>query len=483
MANANSDLVKASYIEYLAKEEEQRQANYVAYRNYYNGEQKTQITARMRKFLELDSDQEFCANYCALVVDALNERLHVTGFMSDDDAVDKAIAEILKANRFDALQVMLHLQGLIDGDAYVMVDWDAEKGMPTLTMQYAYTDSSVGGTADGVKMHYSDEEVGKALFASKRWLVTKGEGTGTTRYANLYYPDRVQKWKSETGEIDWNVYQELWWANPKTHEPLGIPLFHFPNRLGAIGNFGESEMRRALPLQDLLNKTVIDLIGGMDNAGFPAAWLFGVNQEQIASLSIHPGGIIAISDSNARVEWHTPQALSQLQAMAEYVSMEIARVTDTPVSRFQTTAQRGSAATLQQEERGLVQKAEHRQVIFGNAWEDALMFALKLMRTFGGVELPDPLPMLSCQWQPAATPDVAGDTVRAEKMIAAGIPLEYVAKKIWGLSEDEWASIEEMKTREEARTGNVGAVLMRNFEKGLMGNAQPAALAAPVTQE
>ena len=74
------DAVKASYVEWAAKEELERQEKYKQYRSYYDGEQTVMITDRQAAFLELDSGQEFSANMCPLVVDELERRMTVSGF-------------------------------------------------------------------------------------------------------------------------------------------------------------------------------------------------------------------------------------------------------------------------------------------------------------------------------------------------------------------------------------------------------------------
>src|SRR4030067_217864 len=50
------------------------------YREYYDGKHETMLTERQRKYLQIKTGQEFNDNYCPIVVDALAERLVVTGF-------------------------------------------------------------------------------------------------------------------------------------------------------------------------------------------------------------------------------------------------------------------------------------------------------------------------------------------------------------------------------------------------------------------
>lgn len=82
--------------------------------------------------------------------------------------------------------------------------------------------------------------------------------------------------------------------------------------------------------------------------------------------------------------------------------LEIARISSTPLSRFQVSGQVAAEGTLKQQEAGLIAKVEHKQVTFGNAWEDAMRLAIRLQNTFGAARYPADLP-LSTLWSPAAT--------------------------------------------------------------------------------
>jgi hypothetical protein len=62
------------------------------------------LTQRLASFLNVSTGATFCENYCALVVDSLAERLHVTGFATGDDATD-ALLRTHKAIKHIAAEV------------------------------------------------------------------------------------------------------------------------------------------------------------------------------------------------------------------------------------------------------------------------------------------------------------------------------------------------------------------------------------------
>ena len=84
MPSTGMDMIQLSYLADLESQENDRAAKYVMLRDYYDGNHATQLTARLRKFLELKDDQEFNLNLCPIVVDALAEKLKVAHFECDN---------------------------------------------------------------------------------------------------------------------------------------------------------------------------------------------------------------------------------------------------------------------------------------------------------------------------------------------------------------------------------------------------------------
>jgi hypothetical protein len=102
------DKVRLSFLDWLATDAKERHDNYAIYRDYYDGNHATQLTERMRRYLQVKSGQEFNANYCPIVIDALAEKLKVIGF----DAGDEQSAVLWKwwqQNRMDQTQGEVHL--------------------------------------------------------------------------------------------------------------------------------------------------------------------------------------------------------------------------------------------------------------------------------------------------------------------------------------------------------------------------------------
>lgn len=398
-----ADMVALSFLRWLMAEDQGRAAQYRAYREYYDGEHATQLTNRQRRFLELKTGTDFRDNYCPLVADSLVERLKVTGFKTQSDELSGLLWEWWQRSRMDAQQVDVYLAAARDGDGYVIVEWDEERGIPTFEMNLAYD-----GT-DGVKMHYADNRRGVPTFASKRWVVSEpGDGGGYRRRLNVYYPDRIEKWVSDSRENDgqWQRYEEEGepWPRPwlaSDGSPLGIPVVHFAYRAGGY-NFGRSRLDDVIPLQNALNKTLIDLIASADAHGFPMYSATGIDDPD--ALNVGPGRLLYSSKPDARFGVLPPGDLSQLLALKDSVTFDVARVSNTPLSRFQITGHVASEGTLKQQESGLVADAETTQVTFGNRWEDVLSLGRRLYNTFGPGGL-DEDAIIDTDWAPAATRD------------------------------------------------------------------------------
>ena len=445
------DEVRLSFLDWLATEDQERQDQYEKYREYYEGDHGTQLTERQRRYLQIKDGQEFNVNLMAVVVDALVERLEVLGFaVTDERTYDgQAQADVLwqwwTANRMDGVQKDLHTAAVRDGDGYVLLEWDEEGDRPLITHELACAGS------EGVKVHYASDRRRTPVFASKRWQVRSEDGSsaGYRRRLNLYYPNRIEKYISDQREFEgaWRRYAEegegwpLWWTRDGREggEPLGVPVVHFRNQ-GRGYNYGRSELVDAIPVQNALNKSVIDTLAAADTAAFRLLYMLG---DDPSGLNIAPGVIIYSEKGPSDVSFGSipPSDLSQLIRLVDECKVTVAQTTRTPVSYFQISGHRPAEGTLKQEEAGLVAKAVDRQVYFGNAWEDVMALARKLHNTFGQGETLDEEASISTQWRDAQS---RNERELAETMAIhrdkLGVPLETVWRRV-GYAPDE---IEEM---------------------------------------
>ena len=401
---AGIDIIQLSYLSWLESQETERASKYTMFRNYYDGDHLTQLTARMRKFLELKADQEFNLNACPIVVDALAEKLKVSGFDCDDKP--DLLREWWQRNRMDAVQAVVHLAAVRDGDTYLLVEWDNEQGKPRFTQENAYD-----GT-QGVHVVYSDERRVMPVVAIKRWIVTSGQNIKTRR-TNLYYPDRIEKYSDGGTGQSWQQFNEDGqpWPIPWA---FGIPVVHFRNKDQGY-SYGESELEDVTPIQNGLNKTFIDLLAAADTTGFQMYTATGVDK---APETVAPGMMLWSTDQNVRYGAIPPADLSGLLALKDSVMADIGKLTRTPLSFFQLTGQVAAAGTLKEQRSGLIAKSLDRQVTFGNSWEDALYLARRLHNAYGAGKLKEDAE-ISTLWSDDEKPDDAALAAEVELLTRA----------------------------------------------------------------
>ena len=459
-----SDVMTQTYVAALLAEAENRQANIRGYREYYDGEHATQLSDRQRAYLSLGSNQEFRSNYCPIVIDALVERLKVTGFACEGQ--DEQLWEWWRRNRMDAMQALVHLAAARDGDAYLLVGWDNDKGLPTFSFEPALCDG------DGMMVLYADERQAPRV-AVKRWVVrSEGQGeAGQYSRMNVYWPDRIERYlvdnlaggQPQPYAEEGKPAVEPWRGADGT--PLGIPVVHFANKPSHY-NYGVSELNDVIPLQNALNKTLIDLMAAADTTAFRIYWMLG---DDPSALNLAPGSWVystrpPAGENGASVGFFAGEDLSNLITLKDSMAIEIARVTRTPVSYFQVGAQRPAEGTLKQEESGLVGRVKDRQVTFGNCWEDAMALARRLANAYGGAGL-DETQQIDALWD---DPETRNDKLLIEGLqgkAALGVPQEQLWLEM-GYDAAQIAEMQAMKAKEDTARANLGSELLRAFDRG-----------------
>jgi hypothetical protein len=366
------ELVRLSYLQDLVGQNIDQRNKYTTLRNYYDGNHATQLTARLRAFLELSpSAPEFNLNLCPIVVDALAERLKVVDFTCKDKKSADLFRDWWMKNRMDAAQGVTHTAAVRDGDTYMLVGWDEEKGRPTFDQENAFDGSQ------GVHIVYSDECRTEPVVARKQWITTQGAGL-LVRHLNMYYPDRLLKYDDGGLGEDWIQRSEEDWLT-KDGDPLGVPVFHFRNKDQGY-SYGWSELDDVIPPQNLINKAVIDVCGAADSTGFRMYTMTGGNP---TGVTVAPGQWLWSTNPDAKIDAIDPADLSGLLELVDKGIAYVAYITRTPLSYFQLTGNIAAAGTLKEQRSGLVSKTMSRQVDFGMTWSDAQHFARKLYNAYG----------------------------------------------------------------------------------------------------
>ncbi len=394
-----SDL-QLAFAHWQYEDEVERQREIVKARNYHDGEQPTYLTERAETMLGVtDSGDDFCLNVTRGVVEAVTERLLVAGFQCTDEASAQWAWATWQTDRVDGKQNEIHETAVRDGEGFVIVDWSTTEQRVRFLPHQRYTDPTVQGTGEGCKATYQNDDPHQPLlFASKRWVESLGSGNARQRLT-IYYPDRIEKyviagagvWTPIDG-VTLAAEGDTAWPLPWVRSdgtPRGIPVIHFRNP-GL-----RQEAYDALPMQNAVNKALIDLLIAGDVTAFrifvargfiPTTDGQAPKEDQSNWLILEPGQIVGTTKNANETAFSAIDGapLDPLLNLLEKLVLWQAIITRTPVSRYQFSGQVASADTLKQQIESLLAKVDLRQILFGDAWEDALTMARQLQNDFGG---------------------------------------------------------------------------------------------------
>jgi hypothetical protein len=351
--------------------------------------------------------REFALNLCPAVVDATRDKLKITGFGVAEirngsvDTLQAEIQRIWTANKMAIRAGEVHKEALRCGDAYVIV-WPGSNGEVQI----------FPNSADTMTVHYDEETPGRIVWAAKHWRAADGR----TRL-NLYFPDRIVKYISKdkgegvlpdaksfvpfgsprskaqgqpeqlrldfTGETA-PTSETL--PAPVVENPYGVvPVFHFANNAD-IGEFGRSELEAAMPVQDGLNKSVLDMLVAMEVSAFRQRWAAGieVKYDQETGKEIPPfrSGVetLWISENpDAKFGDFSATELEQFLKVKDGFRIDIASVTGTPLYYLMPHVRAiPSGESLRKAETRFLAKVRDRQEQFGAVWAESMSFALKI---------------------------------------------------------------------------------------------------------
>jgi hypothetical protein len=407
--------VELTLLEALINDDLEWQKFILRARSYYNGDQITFLTERMREYLNLNSTgqwsvDDFHLNIIQTVVIAVLDELSVIGF----DTSEKANAggakpqaqwarEVWDANKMGILQHNIHEAALRDSESFIMVDFDETAKLPRMTWHEKFMDGTGGGDGYGVWFKYPENDwTQEPLAAVKEWKETSTRNgmPYTYRRRNVYYPDRIEKYYRDP---DWKPYIETdesengepvskaWptpWVNAKG-EPLGIPVIRF-------SNFGNApEAKEAFAGQDAVNKLFLDVLGEADGA-FRIYFLKGahattdgkpLDSNESNRLNIAPMTVLSTTNTDADLKALEGGDPTKLMTTLKEVILIVAQITGTPVSYFTITKQIAGVDTLKGQDKPLSKKVEKRKDIFGQSWADVMSMARRIANTFGAAGL------------------------------------------------------------------------------------------------
>lgn len=386
-------------------------------RRYYAGLH--DLSFATEKFANMFGElfREFALNLCPAVVDSTRDKLKIKGFGIEElgtadrgarnfEEVQRAAGRIWRSNKMALRAGEVHKEALRCGDAYVVV-WFGADGEVQI----------VPNSADTMTVHYDDETPGRIAWAAKHWRTSDKR----TRL-NLYFPDRIEKYVSkdkgegvlpdakgfvpvagprskvqdrgqrrgssvgESGDDGGAGAVSVPQTAPVVENPFGVvPVFHFANNAD-LGEFGRSELEAAMPVQDGLNKSVLDMLVAMEVSAFRQRWVAGIEikineatGEEIAPFRSGVDKLWAATSPETRFGDFAATDLEQFLKVKDGFRIDIASVTGTPLYYLMPhTRAVPSGESLRKAETRFIAKVRDRQAQFGSTWADAMSFALKI---------------------------------------------------------------------------------------------------------
>lgn len=384
-------------IDWALKSLASRREQYAKFRRYYEGNQQISYTTeKMRKaFGHRFRSDSIVDNFASSVVDAMADRLQVTGFTAegadpDKDPTRTASEAIWRRNRMDRRSGEVHSESLTAGDAYVIV-WPGPDGKAVLWPQEAHE----------VTVKYDPESPDRIVLAAKVWYDEDEKCWRLT----LYYADRLEKYataKSDTkslptGATGFRQYESVVrgadgiertepWPVPN---PYGVvPVFHFGNN-ARTNAFGRSELVDVIPLQDTLNKSRADMTVASEFFAAPQRWAIGIEPQTDETtgapkpVTMEPLGLFMAAGGDgenrpAFGEFAASGPTNFLDVQREDKA-DIARVSKTPLHILMLSSDAApSGEALKTAETPFVKKIRDRQRDFGSDWADAMRLALAI---------------------------------------------------------------------------------------------------------
>jgi len=385
------------------------------YYKYYNGDHPlVYSTARLREIFNNTTLVTYIQNWCAVVVDASLDRLSFQGWDSSSETVNSILDNYYRAENLPAVSKAVHKDALVTGNGYLIFD-------------------DIGGAVRvfrndplNVTCLYDDEDPTQMKVALKTWLETDWEETGSkaTR-ANLYYPDRIEKYVSMGGHgQNYVLFEEL----PNRFGK--IPVVHFQPYV--------LELQNVITLQDAINKTFCDMMVTGEFNAFKQRWI--ITNSDLAELRASPQTLWHIpaggsDEESTRLGEFSASDLNMFLEVMNQLSNSIAIISRTPKHYFLSSGANISGEALTVMESPLVKKVEQHITLFSRKWEEVAHFIVSedsdVQTTWGTI-----------------TTEIPGVVESAMKsLIDLGVPLKTVLQR-FGWSEQEITMMDDERRQE-----------------------------------
>lgn len=318
-------------------------------------------------------------NFAELIVEALRERLRVTGFRTaaaGDEDGDAEARRVWDDNNGDVLQSDVTEWCLSMSRSYVMVGLDGDR--PVITAEdprqvITVHDPVYGRTRAGLKMYHDDDEDRDYayLFVPGRLHVAyvDRKSSKVGRFSSTTW-----RWDEDRGGVDGEVFVG---ADGQRHDV--VPIVRFLNRRGVAEFEPHIDLLDSIDHQKL-QRLVIATMQAFRQRAVKGAVLKDPNTgEEIPwddLLSLDPGSVWLLPGMVEMWESGQVDLSGVLQAGKDDVAT-LAAVTRTPLPMLMPGDGADSAEGASFKREGLVFKAEDRINRFSEGWKDVQSLAFR----------------------------------------------------------------------------------------------------------
>ncbi|MEU4492617.1 phage portal protein [Streptomyces sp. NPDC023998] len=332
------------------------------YSQYYEGEQQKLAFSQMRyKHAFADVFQQWRDNFCGMIVDATNERLSIDSFRLPETGTDKDARAFWQRSSMDAYSNAVHLEALIQGTSYVVV-WADAQGEPTIAPV----------SCERMAVCYKPGSLNE-LEAAARFELDPWGRQQVTLWTESYV------YEVAYGTTEWD-------QGERRPNPLGVvPVVGFENRSRLLGD-PFSDLVNVIPIQDAINKTVMDALTASEFAAFPQRFVTGLeiqedsNGNPIEPFNVGADKLLQAEDPAAKFGSFEAADLKNYVTLVDMLVQHLASVSRVPSHYFLVNSSNTpSGEAIISAEAGLVAKVRERMLHFGEAWERVirLCFAVK----------------------------------------------------------------------------------------------------------
>jgi hypothetical protein len=410
---------------------------------YYDGEEDivalldTDERRTFQRFL-----RESGANWIELVVNAVAERLTVTGFRfqgADEDAW-----AIWQASQMDADAELAQTDALITGSCPVLVQPDADN--PT---GVAITVES----PQQATVLYEPGSARRRIAGYKRFTEEEDHGQD---WEVLITPDVIATWEPDEPDpvIEGNPAGEVGMI-----EVIPQPRTGRPPR---------SEIKSAVPIQDRINTTIFARMVGVDYGAFRQIWATGVklarkvisedeNGQQVrlvAPFNVGANRLLVSENPDARIGSIAEGSLAgYLSAVEQDVNM-MAAITQTPPHYLLGQIANLSADAITAAEAGLVAKVSRRSRHVGEDWEEVIRTAFRMTGNPAAADI-----AAETIWADFETRSLAQLADALLKLGNLSVPTEVLWEK-WGATQQEVRRWRTLAAQEDAARATASSAML-----------------------